>query len=245
MWAVWRPSPPPLQCPLARMMASGRRSGYWPASKQPGLPSLAQLIIVEGLTDCQAVQRAANVAVYVCDGSMIKSQLAVGDLDKLRRWPHGLVVLTDPDQPGRMLRMYLDDVLGQQGMPLVHAFLPASLAVSTTANSRHDIGSIGVENASSAAILASLQSASPSYPATRKEFSAQELQERGFVNSFDAKQTNGAKLRRRLLCAALGIDDCTGGSLITTCNRYFSRAQLEAAIDQVGQQVAAMGALTP
>ncbi len=69
--------------------------------------------------------------VYVCDGSFIKSRSAARDLALLQAWPGGCIVLTDPDAPGRELRMFLDDTLAQGAMrldhatqsPLLHAFV--------------------------------------------------------------------------------------------------------------------------
>lgn len=79
------------------------------------------------------------------------------ELTALSKWPGGLVVLTDPDQGGRDLRMFLDEVLVQrpleqrakaqakqgqaqqlgqtpQGPPVLHAFVHVDEARSTVAN---------------------------------------------------------------------------------------------------------------
>lgn len=48
-----------------------------------------------------------------------------------------------------------------------------------------------------------------------------------------AAQVHGAKLRRQVLCNALGIDNCTGGALVTALNRFFTRAQYEEAVRKV------------
>lgn len=54
----------------------------------------------------------------------------------------------------------------------------------------HEEGSVGIENASPAAITQALKTARPSFPDTRKEFTVQELQELGLANTFDAKQVS-------------------------------------------------------
>lgn len=51
------------------------------------------------------------------------------------------------------------------------------------------------------------------------------------VRLFFDMQGTGAKLRRQLLCDALGIDNCTGGALVTMLNRFFTRDQFEAAVE--------------
>ncbi|KAF5835757.1 hypothetical protein DUNSADRAFT_6938 [Dunaliella salina] len=234
----------------------GLRKRFVRAPNNPQLPFMSNLVVVEGWTDAQAVQRAANAAVYVCDGDTVKSSHAQRRLQALVHWAGEIVILTDPDAGGRMLRIFLDDAFRlikqkqqqhqhqqqheqqpqtqatQQAGSLpgvLHAFVPINDAISSEANSRHDVGSVGVENAAPKAILTSLKAAAPSYY-PRQEFSQVELMEAGFINAFNTKQVLGAKLRREVLCSALGIDSCTGSALITALNRFFTREQYEQAV---------------
>jgi hypothetical protein len=43
-------------------------------------------------------------------------------------------------------------------------------------------------------------------------------------------QTVGAKARRLQLCARLGLDACTGSSLASMLNRFFTREEFESAL---------------
>lgn len=91
--------------------------------------------------------------MYVCDGDTVKSVSAQKRLQALAWWEGDIVVLTDPDAGGRMLRLFLDDTLRQikqqQQLPrhnsrhqqqlaqpptLLHAFVPIIDAISTSAN---------------------------------------------------------------------------------------------------------------
>ncbi len=93
----------------------------------------------EGQSPCSSARATAQV--YVCDGSSIKSGQAQADLELLASWPEaGLIVLTDPDAPGRELRMHLDEQLVQQalqgGQPqraqrVKHAFISVQDATAT------------------------------------------------------------------------------------------------------------------
>ncbi len=124
----------------------------------------------------------------------------------------------------------------------------------------HKAGSTGVENAHPRHVQQSLRRARHSHPKARKEFEPYELQQRGLVNTFDSKQVRrrgggtwhgsggdgctftwspwarlpsqvqGAKLRRKLLCDRLGIDPCTGQSLVSVLNRFFTREEFEEAM---------------
>mmetsp|Transcript_13649 Transcript_13649/g.36910 ORF Transcript_13649/g.36910 Transcript_13649/m.36910 type:complete len:380 (-) Transcript_13649:431-1570(-) len=238
----------------------GLSKRFVPAPNNPQLPNMSSLIVVEGWTDAQAVQRATNAAVYVCDGDTVKSSHAQRRLQALVHWAGEIIILTDPDAGGRMLRIFLDDAFRQMNQKqhhlhrqhqqqreqqpqtnepqqarsppaILHAFVPISDAISSVANSRHDVGSVGVENAAPKAILTSLKAAAPSY-FPRQEFSQVELMEAGFINAFNTKQVHGAKLRREVLCSALGIDSCTGSALITALNRFFTREQYEHAVNK-------------
>jgi len=253
------------------------------------LPQLNSIVLVEGLADVRAAQRAVHAPVYVCEGSGVKGGAAADELRLLSQWPAGLVILTDPDGPGRELRMFLDEHLVQERLRameygqgptaaaepegpssrpsngsanfpssspisastyspssnprqrtqlpqrVLHAFVTVQLALSQVATWRHEVGSTGVENASPDTILASLRAAVASYPNSRAEFKLHELHARGLVNSFDAKPSPGAKLRRKLVCDRLGIDNCTGGSLLTMLNRFFERSQFEAAVETAAE----------
>jgi hypothetical protein len=83
---------------------------------------------------------------------------------------------------------------------------------------RHDVGSIGIENAEPALVQQSLLSASPSFP-QRQEFSQQELLDAGFLNAFNMKQVRPQhvlviqpnKLPRALLIALCAFHPLTAG----------------------------------
>mmetsp|Transcript_13734 Transcript_13734/g.29527 ORF Transcript_13734/g.29527 Transcript_13734/m.29527 type:complete len:423 (-) Transcript_13734:93-1361(-) len=197
-----------------------------PDNADPSLPATKTIIVVEGDTDRMAVHRAVRAVVYVCAGSLVKSKAAAHELQALRQLGHDLLVLTDPDVHGRELRVFLDDALGPG---IKHAFLPAAQATSTRANKRHEAGSIGVENAAPQAIRRCLVAAHPSFGPGRQEFTAHELIQLGLANTFDNK-VSGARLRRELVCSALGLDSCTAGALVSSLNRFFTREQFERAV---------------
>lgn len=144
------------------------------------------LVIVEGLSDMRAVQRAAPAADVFVLGSA--THAAVGSVaapevvSQLRgaaasgRYA-AVVVLTDPDVAGRQARVALDEAL--PGL-LRHAFLPAPAATAAAATKRHEAGNIGVEHAQAAAIAAALAAARLSDP-LRAAFGRQDLLDAGLA----------------------------------------------------------------
>lgn len=215
-----------IQLPGGPEWAQLRRS-FRPAPGASSLPRLKSIVLVEGHTDCNAVQRAVDSAVYVFGGSGIMTKQASEQLRRLATLGHELVVLTDPDREGNVLRDHLDNTLGSA---VKHAFVSPELATSTVADDRHEEGNVGVEHAPPEAIRAALAGARQSHGPGRKEFSVEQLMELGLANSFDSREVVGAKLQRALLCRELGVGEAGGAALTKLLNRYFSREQFNAAL---------------
>lgn len=104
-----------------------------------------ELIVVEGLHDRQAVERAVIADVWVLGGDRIAHQT----FSELRRAvdARGVIVLTDPDGPGERIRRRVADAIPGAR----HAFLPRHLAKGQKG--------IGVEHASNEAIVEALTQA--------------------------------------------------------------------------------------
>lgn len=66
--------------------------------------------------DWRAVSAAVNANVYVMDGSRAKSDHVRRELAMLSQLGREIVVLTDPDQFGRELRLLVDDLVGASTM---------------------------------------------------------------------------------------------------------------------------------
>jgi hypothetical protein len=138
-----------------------------------------------------------------------------------------LVVLTDPDERGRELRLYLDDVIG----PVVHAFVPEPAAVAAVDGLVHEAGNRGIEHVVPAGVQLALAHAKMSYGKGRQVWTIERLQQLQLANAFDAsasaaKGKGGAADRRRLLCAMLGLGRCTAAQLVAVLNRFFDEADV-------------------
>ncbi|WDM02914.1 DUF4093 domain-containing protein [Alicyclobacillus cycloheptanicus] len=96
-------------------------------------PVVPEIVVVEGLHDRQAVERAVTADVWVLGGDRIARKT----LSELRRAAHrrGVIVFTDPDGAGERIRRRVDEAVPG----CRHAFLPRSAAVSARG--------IGVEHA--------------------------------------------------------------------------------------------------
>jgi 5S rRNA maturation endonuclease (ribonuclease M5) len=176
--------------------------------------------------------------VYVCDGTRVLKEHVRPELTLLTQLGRRLVVLTDPDERGRELRLHLDDTLTPL-TPLHHAFVPEQQGTSDTDGPVHAAGNRGIEHVVPVGVQQALAVAAPSWPRDRAVWGLADLQRLGLANAFDAghegvvRGPGGAAARRRQLCALLGLGRCSAAQLVTALNRFFSEEQLAAALAQL------------
>jgi len=143
--------------------------------------------------------------------------------------------MTDPDERGRELRLFLDDVFAASGARVRHAFVAEAAGTSAEDSARpggHAAGNRGIEHAPAPAVRAALDAARPSRGPDRRAFSPEWARERGLAGAYEGAPHDGgeAARRRRALCARLGLGACSSAQLLAALNRYFDEAAVEAAI---------------
>jgi 5S rRNA maturation endonuclease (ribonuclease M5) len=102
--------------------------------------------------------------VYVCDGTRVLKEHVKPELAMLQQLGRPLVVLTDPDERGRELRLHLAAALG----PLLHAFVPEPDAAALVDGPVHGIGNRGIEHVVPGGVQQALSGARMSFPADRQ-----------------------------------------------------------------------------
>jgi 5S rRNA maturation endonuclease (ribonuclease M5) len=102
--------------------------------------------------------------VYVCDGTRVLKEHVKPELAMLQQLGRPLVVLTDPDERGRELRLHLEAALG----PLLHAFVPEPDAAALVDGPVHGIGNRGIEHVVPTGVQQALNGARMSFPADRQ-----------------------------------------------------------------------------
>lgn len=175
---------------------------------------IAELIVVEGANDANAVHRAVKAEVLTTDG------FAMGDHveDCLLRAAdhHGVIVLTDPDPAGEQIRARITRVVPD----CKHARLAAAECRSGA--------KVGVEHASAAAICRALAEVRFTTTQERVEFTQADL----WAHRLTAHA--GARERRARLGEHLRIGVGNARQLLRRLNRYgVSRAEFEAALEHL------------
>ncbi|KAF6250726.1 hypothetical protein COO60DRAFT_1465019 [Scenedesmus sp. NREL 46B-D3] len=201
---------------------------------EAGLPTLDSIVLVEGDQDQRAVARAVNAPVYVCDGTRVLKEHVKPELAMLQQLGRPLVVLTDPDERGRELRLHLEAAMG----PLLHAFVPEPAAAALVDGPVHGVGNRGIEHVVPVGVQQALKGARLSFAADRQVWGMERLRELRLANAYDDADgvvhgPGGAADRRRQLCALLGLGRCSGAQLLTALNRFFDEETVMAALAQL------------
>lgn len=167
----------------------------------------------------------------MCDGTRALKDHVLPELELLPQLGRRVVVLTDPDERGRELRLHLEDAIG----PLHHAFVPEQQGTAAADTGVHAAGNRGIEHVVPGGVQRALAAAGPS--SQRSVWSLEWAQQQGLANAFDAGQeargAGGAAARRRAFCALLGLGRCIAAQLVAALNRFFDEAAVEDALRQL------------
>jgi ribonuclease M5 len=179
---------------------------------------IKEIIVVEGKADVSAVKGAVDAQVISTNGLGINDKII--NVIKKASKNKGIIILTDPDYPGKKIR----NILASQIENCKHAFIPRDKA--------NKDGDIGVENASKEAIIEALKNARAEVAENRQEFSYQDMVRYGLVGN-----DNAAK-RRSAIGDELGIGYCSAKQFLKRLNSFgISREELEDAIKKTIEDI--------
>lgn len=172
---------------------------------------IKEIIVVEGKSDISAVKRAVEAQVISTNGLGINKNII--NIIKKASKNRGIIILTDPDYPGKKIR----NIIASEIENCKHAFIPRDKA--------NKDGDIGVENASSQAIIEALENARAEVAENRQEFAYSDMVYYALVGN-----DNAAK-RRGLIGDELGIGYCSAKQFLKRLNSFgITREELEDAI---------------
>jgi len=178
-------------------------------------PHIHEIVVVEGLHDKQAVDRAVIADVWIAGGDRI-ARTFLHELSRAAR-VRGVIVLTDPDGPGERIRRRLADAIPEAH----HAFVAKQLALSD--------GGIGVEHAAPDVIARALLAArGPATGPVLPTFDMADLAIHGLVGDAFAARLRG------LVGERLGIGYANGKSFLRKLNALcVTRVEWDEAIQDV------------
>lgn len=177
---------------------------------------IKEIIVVEGKADISAVKKAVDAQVISTSGLGINDKII--NIIKKASKNRGIIILTDPDYPGKKIR----NILSSEIENCKHAFIPRDKA--------NKGGNIGVENASPEAIIEALNNARAEVAENTQEFTNNDMVYYQLVGN-----ENSSK-RRGLIGDELGIGYCSAKQFLKRLNSFgITREELEKAIDKVSR----------
>lgn len=169
------------------------------------------LIVVEGKTDKDLIESFLDADIVTTNGSEVSRET----IDFIRKASEvrSVVVLTDPDAPGKRIR----DLLDEHIPGLLHAFIPKEKAI------KHH--KVGVAESSKDVILEALANLVPSSARPDSTITSEDLFDLGLLG-----QENSVQIRHEVELK-LHLGHTNGKSLLKRCKALgLSRQDLEDAI---------------
>ena len=165
-------------------------------------PKIKEVIIVEGKDDVSALRRAVDADILITSGLGL-SKKKIAEIKQLAL-TQGVIVFTDPDFPGGKIR----HIIKSQIPECKHAYISKDEARCPKT------GKLGVEYASTEAIIRALSSAKAQQRSSEVEYTLNDLVQWGLVGL-----PNSSQLRSKL-CDYLSIGHTNGKQLVNKLNSY-------------------------
>lgn len=183
-----------------------------------------EVIVVEGRYDKNAVLQAVSATVVETAGFGVFSDGEKIALLRLLAMERGIIILTDSDSAGFLIRNHLKGMLPQEGVK--HAYIPDIPGREKRKSAPSKEGKLGVEGMRPDVILSALQRAG----ATFEDVYTCRPESGGITKAdlYSAGLSGGAcsAQKRRDLAARLGLpENMTANALLDVLNILYSREE--------------------
>ena len=191
-------------------------------------PKISLPIIVEGRYDKIKLSSIVDAEILTTDGFALfnnKERLAL-----LRRLAQerGVIVLTDPDGGGRVIRSYLSGALS--GERVYHLHVPAVHGKERRKQTAGKAGLLGVEGQQTEVLLSLLSPFMGEAIEARAALTKADLFADGLSGSA------GCEAKRRALAERLALPpDLSANALLSAINLLFTEAEYRAALGEVAE----------
>lgn len=186
---------------------------------------LRQAVIVEGKYDKIRLENFLDAVILTTDGFHLFKDREKRDLIRLFAQKSGIIVMTDSDHAGQMIRTYIADFV-KQG-EIVNVYLPAIRGKEKRKAKTGAEGLIGVEGIGDDIIKQALFRAGVTGEAVRRD--EKKLTKTDFYN-LGLSGRQGSEDNRRRLCRRLGFPDLPANSLLAAVNSLYG---YDAFLDEV------------
>ncbi len=190
---------------------------------------LEQAVIVEGRYDKSKVSEIVDAFIIETNGfGIFKDKEKLSFIKKLAK-ERGVVILTDSDHAGFMIRNYLSSGIPKENV--INAYIPDVYGKESRKDKPSKEGKLGVEGMSREVLLNAFRRAGVNCTDTVNENPVTNFD----LYSFGISGTSGAKQKKKALLRALELPEfLSTNSLLTFINSSMSREEFLEIIKEVG-----------
>ena len=194
-------------------------------------PSVREVVVVEGRYDKNALLQVVDATVFTTDGfGVFKDTQKKALLRQLAR-ERGLVVLTDGDGAGFLIRNHLKGSLPKDGVK--HAYIPDRYGKERRKCIRGKEGKLGVEGMPPAVLLEALRRAGATFNAPGAAQSGNWLTKADLMRD-GLCGTGGSAARRAVLLKRLELPErLTTNGLLEVLNALYRPEEYGALVKQL------------
>lgn len=192
-------------------------------------PRLRQAIVVEGKYDCNALHQLLDAVIFTTNGFQSMTDPAFLRLLRHAAQTTGLVILTDPDGAGFLIRSKLQSALPASGV--LHAYIPPLPGKEKRKTAPGKEGLLGVEGMRPEVLYKALRDAGAEFlgedaPPPRGGITKQDLYTLGLSGGAQSAARRAALLRELELPAHLSANALLRAlNLLFTREAFFARMQ--------------------
>ena len=184
---------------------------------------LKQAVIVEGKYDKIRLSNFIDAMIISTDGFSIFKDTKKRDLIRLIAKKNGIVILTDSDNAGRMIRAFVKNLVGEAEVTQV--YVPQIKGKERRKTKQSAEGFLGVEGLSDSVIIDALEKSG--ILAKEIKDNTDKITKADFV-MYGLSGGNDSSTKRKRLCAELGLpDNLTANCLLEYLNRTTTKNEFE------------------
>lgn len=180
------------------------------------LIKLKQAVIVEGKYDKIRLENIIDAVIITTDGFGIFKDKDKKSLIKILAEKCGIIILTDSDSAGQMIRKHIEKFVPKE--QFVSVYVPTILGKEKRKTTPSAQGIIGVEGTDDAIILQVLTKAGLVGEQTLKK--GRKITKTDLFN-IGVSGTDGSKEKREKLCLYLGLPPLPANSLLDVINSLY------------------------
>lgn len=190
--------------------------------------TIKEAIIVEGKYDKMRLKSVVNATIIETNGFRIFKDKEKVSLIKQLAQKQGIIVLTDSDGAGFVIRNHLKNIVPKEQVK--HAYIPQIKGKEKRKDAPSKEGTLGVEGIDEQQLLLSLKNAGITYnPSSKKNsISKTDLYRLGLTG-----RDNSQKLRGELLKKLNLPQYITTNALIDVLNSLMDLAELATIVDEI------------